>query len=55
MIGKTQFAITGEDTRYYLNGALFVLKPEQMTFVATDGHRLALVHADREARARARR
>jgi DNA polymerase-3 subunit beta len=48
MIAKTQFAITGEDTRYYLNGALFVLKPEQMTFVATDGHRLALVHADRE-------
>ena len=48
MIAKTQFAITGEDTRYYLNGALFVLKPDQMTFVATDGHRLALVHADRE-------
>ncbi len=47
MIAKTQFAITGEDTRYYLNGALFVLKPDQMTFVATDGHRLALVHADR--------
>ncbi len=50
MIGKTQFAITGEDTRYYLNGALFVLKPEQMTFVATDGHRLALVHVDREGK-----
>jgi DNA polymerase-3 subunit beta len=50
MIGKTQFAITGEDTRYYLNGALFVLKPDQMTFVATDGHRLALVHADRETK-----
>jgi DNA polymerase-3 subunit beta len=48
MIAKTQFAITGEDTRYYLNGALFVLKPDQMTFVATDGHRLALIHADRE-------
>jgi DNA polymerase III subunit beta len=48
MIAKTQFAITGEDTRYYLNGALFVLKPEQMTLVATDGHRLALVHADRD-------
>ncbi|MDH4063282.1 MAG: DNA polymerase III subunit beta, partial [Acidobacteriota bacterium] len=48
MIAKTQFAITGEDTRYYLNGALFVLRPDQMTFVATDGHRLALVHADRE-------
>ncbi|MEZ5288596.1 MAG: DNA polymerase III subunit beta [Vicinamibacterales bacterium] len=48
MIGKTQFAITGEDTRYYLNGALFVLKPDQMTFVATDGHRLALVHVNQE-------
>lgn len=48
MIGKTQFAITGEDTRYYLNGALFVLKADQMTMVATDGHRLALVNADRE-------
>jgi DNA polymerase-3 subunit beta len=52
MIAKTQFAITGEDTRYYLNGALFVLKPAQMTFVATDGHRLALVHADREGQAK---
>jgi DNA polymerase III subunit beta len=52
MIAKTQFAITGEDTRYYLNGALFVLKPQQMTFVATDGHRLALVHADREGAAK---
>src|SRR5713101_431167 len=25
MVAKTQFAITGEDTRYFLNGALFVL------------------------------
>ena len=24
MVAKTQFAITGEDTRYFLNGALFV-------------------------------
>ena len=38
---KTQFAITGEDTRYFLNGALFVLKSESMSLVATDGHRLA--------------
>ena len=28
LIAKTQFAITGEDTRYYLNGALFVVKPD---------------------------
>jgi DNA polymerase-3 subunit beta len=43
MVAKTQFAITGEDTRYFLNGAKFVLKPESLTLVATDGHRLALV------------
>jgi len=40
MVAKTQFAITGEDTRYFLNGALFVLKSEGMSLVATDGHRL---------------
>jgi DNA polymerase-3 subunit beta len=43
MIAKTQFAITGEDTRYFLNGAKFVLNPESLILVATDGHRLALV------------
>jgi DNA polymerase-3 subunit beta len=48
MVAKTQFAITGEDTRYYLNGALFVLRGDSMTLVATDGHRLALVNAVRE-------
>jgi DNA polymerase-3 subunit beta len=47
MVAKTQFAITGEDTRYFLNGALFVLKSEGMSLVATDGHRLALVSVDR--------
>lgn len=43
MVAKTQFAITGEDTRYFLNGAQFVLKDDTMSLVATDGHRLALV------------
>ena len=43
MVAKTQFAITGEDTRYFLNGAKFVLTPESLTLVATDGHRLAMV------------
>jgi DNA polymerase-3 subunit beta len=47
MVAKTQFAITGEDTRYFLNGALFVLRPEEMSLVATDGHRLALVSCTR--------
>jgi DNA polymerase III subunit beta len=48
MVAKTQFAITGEDTRYFLNGALFVLRPLEMSLVATDGHRLALVTVKRE-------
>src|SRR5262245_39297833 len=48
MVGKTQFAITGEDTRFFLNGALFVLRPDSMSLVATDGHRLALVTVLRE-------
>jgi DNA polymerase III subunit beta len=52
MIAKTQFAITGEDTRYFLNGAQFVLRPDSMTLVATDGHRLALVTAPRDAKAK---
>src|SRR6266446_2166373 len=47
MVAKTQFAITGEDTRYFLNGAKFVLYPESMSLVATDGHRLALVRVPR--------
>ena len=49
MVAKTQFAITGEDTRFFLNGALFVLRPDSMSLVATDGHRLALVTAKRDA------
>jgi DNA polymerase-3 subunit beta len=48
MVAKTQFAITGEDTRYFLNGALFVLRPDNMSLVATDGHRLALVTVTRD-------
>ena len=48
MVGKTQFAITGEDTRYFLNGALLVLGAGRMSLVATDGHRLALVSTPRE-------
>src|SRR5215475_10118389 len=43
MIAKTVFAISNEESRYTLNGALMVLKPESITMVATDGHRLAHV------------
>src|SRR5688572_28989043 len=48
MVAKTQFAITGEDTRYFLNGALFILRPDSMGLVSTDGHRLALITVPRE-------
>ncbi len=41
MIAKTIFAISNEESRYTLNGALLVLKAESMVMVATDGHRLA--------------
>jgi DNA polymerase-3 subunit beta len=41
MISKTVFAISNEESRYTLNGALLVLKAESMAMVATDGHRLA--------------
>jgi DNA polymerase-3 subunit beta len=52
MVAKTQFAITGEDTRFFLNGALFVLRPDSMSLVATDGHRLALVNVNRDGAAK---
>src|SRR5437762_2184073 len=51
LVAKAQFAITGEDTRYFLNGGLFVLRPESMSLVATDGHRLALVSVPRDGKA----
>jgi DNA polymerase III subunit beta len=43
MIAKTGFAISNEESRYTLNGGLMMLKPESITMVATDGHRLAHV------------
>ena len=45
-IAKTIFAISLEESRYTLNGALLVLKPGSLAMVATDGHRLALVETD---------
>ncbi|MGB7189854.1 MAG: DNA polymerase III subunit beta, partial [Acidobacteriaceae bacterium] len=41
LIEKTIFAISNEESRYTLNGALLILKAESMAMVATDGHRLA--------------
>ena len=46
MIERVAFAITTEDPRYSLNGALVMLETGKLTLVATDGHRLA--YASRE-------
>lgn len=45
MIARTVFAISLEESRFTLNGALLVMRPEGLTMVATDGHRLAFVQA----------
>ena len=45
MIRRTVFAISNEESRYTLNAGLLLLKPETMTMVATDGHRLAHVES----------
>lgn len=50
LIEKTQFAISTEETRYYLNGiylhTIDVMGHTMLRAVATDGHRLARVEAD---------
>jgi len=47
-IQKTVFAISNEESRYTLNGALLLLRPGSVAMVATDGHRLALIERDIE-------
>src|SRR5215469_5592155 len=41
LITQTLFAVSAEESRYIFNGALLLLKPEGVTMVSTDGHRLA--------------
>ena len=43
LIARTSFAISMEESRFTLSGALLLLRPDSMTMVATDGHRLAYV------------
>lgn len=51
LIEKTRFAISTEETRYYLNGVYFHTaqtgKTATLRAVATDGHRLAQVELER--------
>lgn len=43
MIGRVLFAVSSEESRFQLNGALLKLSKGTVELVATDGHRLALV------------
>jgi DNA polymerase III subunit beta len=49
MIAKTIFAISNEESRYTLNGALLILKAESLSMVATDGHRLSHIEKSGES------
>jgi DNA polymerase-3 subunit beta len=51
MISKVLFAVSAEESRFQLNGALLKLKAGSLEMVATDGHRLALVEDRLEASA----
>ena len=46
LIDKTKFAISTEETRYYLNGIYVHAQNGLLRAVATDGHRLALSEMD---------
>lgn len=43
MIQSTIFAISAEESRFTLNGALLLLRENGLVMVSTDGHRLALI------------
>jgi DNA polymerase-3 subunit beta len=42
MLTHTSYAVSHDETRYALNGVLFVIQAKDMRVVATDGHRLAV-------------
>lgn len=43
MISMTAFAVSNDETRYILNGVLFIIDNKAIKVVATDGRRLAVV------------
>ena len=48
LMSKTVFAISSEESRFTLNGALLVLRKGGVVMVATDGHRLAMIESSEE-------
>ena len=45
LVGKVLYAVSSEESRFQLSGALLRLKAGAVEMVATDGHRLALIEA----------
>jgi len=43
MLNLTSFSVSFDETRYVLNGILFQINKNKLTFVATDGKRLAII------------
>src|SRR5438445_11379939 len=48
MLRRTSFAVSTDETRYVLNGIFFSFKEHKLTFVSTDGRRLALTEEEVE-------
>ena len=48
LISHTIFSISSEESRYTLNGALLIVKPDSIAMIATDGHRLAFIEKTEE-------
>jgi DNA polymerase-3 subunit beta len=49
VIQRTSFAITADDSRYFLNGARLEIDGKLIRMVATDGHRLAYISIEQES------
>jgi DNA polymerase-3 subunit beta len=47
MVSQTVFAVSDDETRYFINGVFFEKQGEKLIMVATDGRRLAYI--DKEA------
>jgi len=43
MINRTAFAVSHDESRYALTGVLFSVDQRELSMVATDGHRLAVI------------
>src|SRR3546814_13173581 len=47
MFGSARYAISTEETRYYLNGIFFQFLEDALLAVATDGHRMSRITSNK--------